>query len=361
MSRARSGTLDGLRGIAIILVLAGHTAHSYAPLDDTIRHWLVVFTNPGAGVRLFFVLSGYLITSLLLQEHAETGQISLRQFYWRRALRIFPAFYVYLLALVMLSLWLPLGLTGPTLLAAGTFTCNYAFLWVTPAADGWWYVGHLWTLALEQQFYLLWPLTLLAFRPHRGPWIAAALLLWCPLARIGSYWLFPEQRGNLGSMLHTGIDSLMAGCLAAFLVQSASVRAYLACHGIAGMTVGGAWLFAVSPLVGELIRGFPAVCGYTLDALAAAWIVAFAHLMPGPALHRWLGRGALPVIGVISYSLYLWQQPFLSPTGFLSKGHLLGPIVAALAAATLSYLLVERPLLRLGSRARPAKHYHIAA
>ena len=350
MSRTRSGPLDGLRGVAIILVLAGHTAHNYAPLDDTTRRWLAVFANPGAGVRLFFVLSGYLITRLLLQEHAATGRISLPRFFRRRALRIFPAFYVYLAALVVLSFWSPLGLTSHTLVAAGTFTWNYAFLWITPPPDGWWHVGHLWTLALEQQFYLIWPLALVACGLRRAPWIALTLMIWCPLARVASYWLFPEQRGHLGSMLHTGVDSLMAGCVAAFLVRSPIVLAHLARHGLAGMLAGGVWLLGLSPLSGELLSGFPTVCGYSLDALAGAWIVACAHLVPGPVLRQWLGHGPLPRIGVISYSLYLWQQLFLSPTGWLAAGHMIEPLLGACAAATLSYYCIERPVLRLAAR-----------
>ena len=353
MSPDRSGPLDGLRGVAILLVLAGHIAQNYSPLDETARRWLTAFANAGAGVRLFFVLSGYLITSLLLKELASTGRISLWQFYRRRALRIFPAFYVYLVVLVVLSLWIPLGLTAHTLGAAGTFTWNYAFLWIDPPPGGWWHVGHLWTLALEQQFYLLWPLALVAGGLRRGPWIAVALMLWCPLARVGTYWLFPDQRGYLGSMLHTGVDSLMAGCITAFLVRSAAAQAHLSRHGVAGMVLGGGWLLGLSPLIGELIHGFPSVCGYTLDALAGAWIVACAHLVPGPRLRRWLGRGTLPMIGVISYSLYLWQQLFLSPTGLLATGHVIGPLLGAFAAATLSYFCVERPLLRLAGPSRP--------
>ena len=104
MSPDRSDPLDGLRGVAILWVLAGHIAQNYSPLDETARRWLTAFANARAGVRLFFVLSGYLITSLLLKEQASSGRISLPPFYRRRARRIFPAFYVYLLVLVVLSI-----------------------------------------------------------------------------------------------------------------------------------------------------------------------------------------------------------------------------------------------------------------
>ena len=124
-------------------------------------------------------------------------------------------------------------------------------------------------------------------------------------------------------------------------------------HGATGMVWGGVWLMGLSPLLGELVNGFPSVYGYSLDALAGAWLVAWPHLIPGPRLHRWLGRGTLPMIGVISYRLYLWQQLFLSPTGLLATGHLIAPLLGAFAAATLSYFCVERPLLRIAGHSRP--------
>lgn len=350
MSRSRIGTLDGLRGIAILLVIAGHVAGNYQPLDDNLRRWLVAFANAGAGVRLFFVLSGYLITHLLLQELAATGTLSLRDFYRRRTLRIFPAFYVYLLALVLLSLLLPLGVTPATFAAAATFTWNYGLVWITPAPEGWWNLGHLWTLALEQQFYLLWPALLALVAPRRALPIAVALLVWCPLARVGTYFLWPSQRGYLGAMFHTGIDVIMVGCVAALLVQRPCWLDRLRKYGTAGASLAVLWLTVASPLAAELRHGFPAVAGYTLDACAAAWLIAWSHYYAPPVVERLLGRGLLPALGLISYSLYLWQQIFLSPTGLLRHGMVLLPVTGSLLAALGSYFLVERVALRWARR-----------
>lgn len=346
MSRERIGTLDGLRGIAILLVLAGHIAQNLQPLAENTRRWVMAYANAGAGVRLFFVLSGYLITQLLLKEQDDTGTVSLLRFYWRRALRIFPAFYAYLAILALLSCWLPVGLTAQTFTAAATFSWNYAFFWITSPAEGWWNFGHLWTLALEQQFYLLWPAALFLAGRRRALGLAIALLVWCPFARIGTYFLFPDQRGYLSSMLHTAIDPLMAGCAAALLLRETSWRERLRCHGRFGTILAAIWLFVLSPTVGELRHGFPAAGGLTLDALAAAWIIAWAHLESNPITQRILGRGLLPAIGMISYSLYLWQQFFLSPTGPLSRGQIMLPLGGAMLAAVASYHLVERPALR---------------
>ena len=354
MKPGRIPALDGIRGVAILLVLAGHTAQNYQPLDEPVRRWLLAFANPGAGVRLFFVLSGYLITQLLLEEQAATATISLRRFYGRRILRIFPAFYAYLLAAFLVNAVRPGDLAPGAWIAAGTFTWNYAFLWTSAPPVIYWDLGHLWTLAVEQQFYLIWPLLLLWLGPRRGLWLAVALIAWCPLARVGTYFLFPAQRGYLGMMFHTAADSLMAGCVAAILVQSAPVRALLRRRGSVTL-LAVVWLLLISPVLGATLRGFPVVAGITLDAIAAGWLIAWVHHAPGRLAAAGLGRGVLPALGVISYSLYLWQQLFLSPTGWLASGKILLPWLAAITTATLSYRLVEKPALRLKSRlSRPA-------
>ncbi|HEX2852739.1 MAG TPA: acyltransferase [Opitutaceae bacterium] len=349
----RIRTLDGIRGIAILMVVAGHCAQNYRPLGEEMRRWLLAFANPGAGVRLFFVLSGYLITHLLLRERTASGTISLLGFYGRRALRIFPAFYAYLLLVGLWQLRDPSGLTNEMWIAASTFTWNYALLWIDVPPQGYWNLGHLWTLALEQQFYLLWPLLLLLCGIRRSLWLAVALIAWCPLARIGTYFCFPEQRGLVVMMFHTGVDSLMMGCAAALLVQADAVRAALRSRGPLFAGVALMWMLVLSPLAGELLRGFPIVLGLTLDALAAAGLIAWLHHSPPAWAESLLGRGLLPLIGVVSYSWYLWQQIFLSPTGPLGRGEIVLPVIASIIAAGLSYSLIERPFLRFRFRLAP--------
>jgi peptidoglycan/LPS O-acetylase OafA/YrhL len=208
---------------------------------------------------------------------------------------------------------------------------------------------------MEQQFYLLWPLALLLLAPRRALWAALALVVWCPLARVGSYFLFPDQRGALTLMFHTGSDSLMMGCAAALLLAptgSGSLADWLRVRGAAVAAWSAVWLLVASPVAGELIRGFPVVAGYTLDAATAAWIVAWADLHPSPGASRLLGSRLLTGFGVLSYSLYLWQQPFLAPGRWLSQGRLILPLGGALAAAGLSLLLIERPCLQWQARRR---------
>lgn len=347
----RIRTLDGVRGIAIGLVLLGHIAQNCAGIPDPVRVWTMAFANSSAGVRLFFVLSGYLITGLLLREHARTGTISLRQFYWRRVLRIFPAFYLFLAVALLWQHERGQGVSAAAAASTGTFTWNYRFLW--PAPDSPWILGHLWTLALEQQFYLFWPVVLLLAGPRRAVWVAFALLVWCPIARVGAYFLFPAQRGFTGMMLHTAIDSIMAGCLGALLCHRPAVKAWLARQSPGWLAAGFAWLLLVSPVLATTLRGEPTAIGFTLDAVAATSVIALLHQGRRTLAHALLGRGFLPVLGLISYSLYLWQQPFLAPQSFATATEVIVRITGACVVATGSYFLVEKPFLRLKRRLKP--------
>jgi peptidoglycan/LPS O-acetylase OafA/YrhL len=142
----RIPSLDGLRALSIALVLAGHS------IPNAQWDWFLwkVFGNGDLGVSIFFVISGFLITSLLLKEHAEAGEISPSSFYLRRAFRILPPFYAFLVVLLALKRFgvLELSLRGWT--EAVTFLRDYL------SADDWWTI-HIWSLSVEEQFYLLWP------------------------------------------------------------------------------------------------------------------------------------------------------------------------------------------------------------
>src|SRR6185503_4239118 len=149
---ARIASLDGLRGISILMVLFGHLTGTRNFLPREFGRITGDLGN--LGVRVFFIISGYLITSLLFHEIEKRGRVDLKGFYIRRVFRIFPAFYAYLavigaaaaLGLVHLGRW--------DAVAAATYTVNYV-------PDRAWVVGHIWSLSVEEQFYLLWPATLL--------------------------------------------------------------------------------------------------------------------------------------------------------------------------------------------------------
>lgn len=344
----RIHTLDGLRGIAILMVVAGHALTNYPDLSAELQRWLVCFANPGMGVRLFFALSGYLITELLLRETESRGSVGLTAFYGRRARRILPAFYVFLGCVALWTLLVPAAgnIPGSAWLASGTFTWNYSFFVTDHGHANLWNLGHTWSLAVEAQFYLLWPALLIWLGPRRALIGALVLLALGPAIRVGSYIAFPAQRGYLGMMLHTGFDGILAGCASALLARRAAPLAFLRRHCTTGVMLAFTWILVLGPICLHEIRGFPIVAGFTVDAIAAAWLVAGLHLCPPVWATRVIGSGALPAIGVISYSLYLWQQIFLGPRAWIAEGRVLSPLVAAVAVACASYWLVERPFLR---------------
>jgi len=143
----RLPSLDGWRALSILMVLGAHTTHTTGFPEELRPLFLWVFDG-ALGVRFFFCISGFLITYLMLQEAERTGRMSLRDFYVRRTLRILPVYFLYLAVLLGLQCTTPLKLTAGEWAASLTFTADFA--------SGQWLNGHLWSLAVEEQFYLLW-------------------------------------------------------------------------------------------------------------------------------------------------------------------------------------------------------------
>ena len=202
MSKGRSiPSLDGLRALAVLAVVF---AHSNSPLWVRFP-WLEPVRNGGLGVTCFFVISGLLITKLLLNELDTDRRISMGRFYARRFFRIFPPFYVYLAVVGILSLihFAPVDLKS--FLYAAAYLRNYAvhpFVLV---------LEHTWSLSLEEQFYLLWPACLFFFRPRTCLWIALGAIVISPVLRVGTYALVPTMRDHINMMLHTRLDAIMVG------------------------------------------------------------------------------------------------------------------------------------------------------
>jgi peptidoglycan/LPS O-acetylase OafA/YrhL len=353
----RSDALDGLRGVAILLVVAGHCWLAYGNNNPTMAWLAPCLFNATLGVRLFFVLSGYLITALLVAERRSTGSISLPKFYARRALRIFPAFYVFFGCVLFLAAAGFLTVPKAQLLAAATYTYNYLAVWpgYSGAAQNW-FLGHLWTLSLEEQFYLFWPATLLLLGNARSLKAAVAIVVLTPAIRIGSYYLFPGLRGFLDMMLHTAVDSIMAGCVLALVSRDSlppSVATCVKWKGTLPATL--IFLLFVSPLLVHRFKGiYLATVGYTLDAVGAAVIICHVSVLgPGMSPARVLSLPPLVFIGRLSYGWYLWQQLFLTRLNHTWSGSFPASIVCSFGVALGSHYLIERPFLRLKKKFQP--------
>ena len=333
----RIPSLDGIRALSIFLVIGWHLSSSGA------APWLTPLWRIDAGnlgVRIFFVISGYLITSLLLLEHARTGTINLRRFYLRRAFRIMPAFYCFLVVVSILVVAGALDTPMGAILRAGTYTANYA------SGTGGWNVGHTWSLAVEEQFYLLWPGLIVLLGLRRSFIGAGLMLLLSPLARFGAL-AFGHWPDNPRYAFEAVADALATGCLFAYLRpviwRADSYRRLL------GSKAMSFWPMAILVVAALSVRWprFGALLGITLLNIAIAIWLDWCLRFPEGRVGRFLNSGIIAFVGVLSYSIYLWQQPFLRP------GHALPlpfSILCIALAALCSYYLVERPMLRLRQR-----------
>jgi len=198
-------SLDGIRALSIALVILSH-----AQVTVGFPGWIpgVIADHGTLGVHIFFVISGFLITTLLLQESKSRGDISLGLFYARRTLRIFPPCYLFLAAIASATWFGIIRVPARLFLFAVTYTVNYA-------TQGIWIVGHLWSLAVEEQFYLVWPLTLKLAGWTRALWIAAILALGAPPFCFALYLVNPELSGRVRSYFPFVADAIAAGCVVA--------------------------------------------------------------------------------------------------------------------------------------------------
>ena len=337
----RLHSLDGLRAISITLVLLGHASSTRN--GASLRPFLFFGDVAHLGVVVFFVISGFLITSLLMQERETLGRISLSLFYTRRALRIFPASFAYVGAIAGLAIAQRIALHPWDLVHAFTYTVNYA-------TNRSWYVGHLWSLSVEEQFYLLWPLAFALTTRRHGLAIAVSMMLLGPVARIGDRLLLMGTPYRDLEMFPMVADSLAAGCTLALLREWLESQSWYT-------SLFRPWPSAAllaTVLVLNRFMGYTVVhvLGMGLLNVALAILVHRVVCCWKDALGRLLNFRPVVFVGALSYSLYLWQQLFLDhqSTGW----HAAFPQNVALAAlaALLSYLMLEQPLMALRHRLR---------
>lgn len=311
-------SLDGLRAISISLVLAGHLSKG-----GPVPKFMAIYA--GTGVRIFFVISGYLITTILLNERLQTSTINLRQFHIRRAYRILPAAAVFML-FAMVMYWHELRWydIGAMLLYVANF-------------DGArpWMVSHVWSLCVEEQFYFLWPSVLRKWYRQRIV-IVSGIVVLAPVYSAACYH-FKVPSGGYGTFPAVA-DNLAIGCLLAIF---ASRIPRISC-----------WV-ALSMLLAVLfVPSYPAnTPTRTLFMLFVLWPILHCSIA-GLVLHvirspyRILNLAPVIWLGRISYSLYLWQEPFFfNPSRQPAYKLLLG-----VGLACLSYYFVEQPVLRLRDR-----------
>jgi peptidoglycan/LPS O-acetylase OafA/YrhL len=364
----REPALDGIRGLAILLVLGHHIVIYGGMARDNLLD-RVIFTlgaSTWLGVDLFFVLSGFLITGILYDARSSSRYFS--SFYGRRVLRIFPLYYGFL---VLAFVVVPLGLSSES---AASLTNGQAWYWlylsnVQVARSGWQeplHLGHFWSLAVEEQFYLLWPFVVRSFDRRRlmhvtvicfgSAFVLRMLAPYIGLSAVGAHVLMP-----------TRIDSLAAGAFLALAIrapeglQTVSRRSLQV---LVGCLMGAAGLFLWRRGFGEADRVIGTV-GVSVFAIGFAALLAVALTAERRGfLRRWLGSRSLITLGHYSYGIYVFHQPIalvLHDIGLQASsaprfgGSQLPGLVtfalavggASIACAAFSWHVWEQPFLRL--------------
>lgn len=341
-------SLDGVRAIAILSVMLAHANVPYCQAGG------------GVGVDIFFVLSGFLITSILAQEWRDFGTINLKRFYTRRILRLFPALVFLLLVYLGYSFYKGPISNSKSFLIDTSIVLFYAANWVRAFnLKGLGLLDHTWSLSIEEQFYLVWPLSLiflLKFVKSRFVVIGVTLL-----ATIGSYLLRTAMHANGASIyrlyngLDTRADSLLMGCAMAILLYSG----LLPLHNVRFMRfIRESSLLALIGLF-ALVVLFPSYASkyrflwshvYFLMSVCSAFLVFGLIFAPVPLMKKCFVNSFFIRTGKISYGLYLWHYPiFLTMQSY----KLSWPVVVIFGAlltyaiAELSYRVIEQPFLRL--------------
>jgi peptidoglycan/LPS O-acetylase OafA/YrhL len=345
-------TLDGWRAVAIVTVMLQHASDQ---ISATAGSWIdpvmdVFHENGRFGVYIFFAISGYLITTLLLQELERTSGASLAAFYVRRAFRILPPL------IVVLAVMGVLGATGVIPMPFGRWLSALLFYYNYSSAGSTWYLGHFWSLAVEEHFYLLWPAILVLLRPRRAMRVAVGLIVAVAVWRLVdlSMHLTASATIRFDDRTDTQLDGLLWGCLLAILCQRVVNRERLA-----ALTAGWRWWGLLAVLVVSQAVNLEAPALFSVQLALRPFLIGLVVIgtvvNPARRAGRVLEWSALRWLGRISYSLYLWQQLFLVWDGFEVDGlrwvqRFPVSVLAALVVATLSHRFIERPTIAIGRR-----------
>jgi peptidoglycan/LPS O-acetylase OafA/YrhL len=341
LSRKHLSGLDGLRAVAALMVVVSHAGLERIP--------------GGMGVLAFFVLSGFLISRLMIVEEARSGTVSLSGFYLRRSFRIFPAFYAYFAFIVGIWLVRHAPINMPQAVSAFFYVSNYYQALNGDPSTG---LSHTWSLSIEEQFYLLWPLAFLMLRSNRRRVSALAVaipLLW--LYREILVYGFRVDQGYIYEALDTRADHLLIGCFLAVALEEGRLSSLWKVACASSTTV----LVTVALLAASVAIGFTGVIDRYRDgvefvvqpvlfAILIAQLIAFPHEAVTRAFNwRWVRY-----LGRISYSIYLYQQVVVYPVMKVFREHAvlgaLACVCVSVALASASFFLIEQPFLRLRER-----------
>jgi peptidoglycan/LPS O-acetylase OafA/YrhL len=341
VSEGRLKELDGWRAISVLLVLAHHLgSYQYASFMAPHHRVAEFLSHCGPlGVKVFFVISGFVICRLLLVEESRTGAVSLKGFYIRRMFRILPPYFLGLAAICALLSLQMIVESWRMILVAAVFLYDFRPLAIQSHS---WFVGHTWSLAVEEQFYLVFPaLWVLTRRTGRKQFFLVVFFLlvaWNLLAAV-----FDWNR-LMSPTIRAGFICIACGVLMAIFERRARTLA-MALPGFAVAGIGLVLLWHPTEFFGLKAALYDSI--YTPPAIAIllifsverkGWLSAFLCWRPVQA------------VGLTSYGIYLWQQLFTAPAKYYTA---LGKPIALclpllLVVVPFSWFFVEKPAMKLG-------------
>jgi peptidoglycan/LPS O-acetylase OafA/YrhL len=349
LQKSHLPSLDGIRAIAVFLVVFYHLGIPGFP--------------GGMGVLIFFVLSGFLITWLLLKEEERFGHISLKLFYARRTLRIFPAFYVYWFLIAALGLVFSRSVLTPQSICSFFYVNNYYQAIFGDPNTG---LSHTWSLAVEEQFYVLWPVTFLILKNNRH---RIRFLLWS----IATVWLYREflifvvhrPQGYIYEAFDTRADHLMIGCIVAVALRE---QVWVRLWQFLVRSPWRMWITVAGLVASAALSHFGKATyrdslAFIVDPMLAAALIVQGTAYSSSGLGKVLNWAWVQYLGVISYSIYLYhplamslgEKLFRKLPGLRSVAPL-GAVLSVIAVASASYWLLEQPLQKLRARFSPQSH-----
>ena len=349
---SRLPSLDGWRAASILMVLGFHATWA-AGLPDSFKPVLRSIFDGDLGVRCFFIISGFLITWLMILETTRAGSVSLRAFYARRCLRILPVYIGFLCVLGALQLIGAAEQSSASWLGNLTFTRN--FWGEDPISE------HLWSLSVEEQFYLLWPAAFLFFGGSKNAkgvmLILLAAIIAAPLFRAANYGLVPNLCKPLFyyNSFCRRCDSLAFGCASAIVYarQRSLIESYFLPRPwlIATCGIG---LVCLPYVLAWYFVGIMPVAN-SLQAIGICILILHSVANPKWGFYQILNWRWVRQIGLLSYSIYIWQQLFWTPPANTGLSHIwwLGIwVIPVFGTAIISHYFLERPFLKLRARHR---------
>lgn len=339
MAEDRIPSLDGWRGVSIIFLVLGHQmnlSRQHFAHNPKILN-LLEFHN--YAVQIFFVLSGFLITKLFISEERKYGDINLYNFYIRRIFRIIPAYYIFLTVVLIADRLSPHpGISWHVWLKAYLFLMNFGF-WGTA-----WYVGHSWSLSVEEQYYLIWPAV---YKRKRLLWIAIVFVCIAPVFRIISY-RYPNLIYNFSFLVNA--DAIFWGALFAMYFDKP----------IFGKLLKYAkWIFAITLLLLIPERfSVPGTGIFTVPLVKTFFSLSLIILMhyslnKESRMYAFFNNRFLLFLGVLSYSIYLWQQVFYASYSIFGDSIVTTfPInwIVIFLVAYINHRFIEKPFIGLRKR-----------